>query len=229
MKICIFSDVHGNLEAFQQLLHREEGNVEYFIFAGDILGYFHGQREIIHQLAKMKKLYAVMGNHDLYYLLGRKNEAYRRQLVEKYGCSYNSVLSGTELAFLQRLPEYLELRLEDKSIGVFHGGLADHTEQRIYPDTVLGKEMYGTEYDYLILGHTHYQLFKKAGKTLIINPGSLGQPRDGKGFSYCILDTFDGRVSFKTVGPDIKGLLKTVKEKDFGTQNYEYLLRKYGN
>lgn len=229
MKICIFSDIHGNFGAFQQMLLREEGAVEHFIFAGDIWGYFYGQKEIIGRLAEMKRLYAVMGNHDRYYLSSRQDEAYRRQLADKYGCSYHAALSGAELGFLRGLPDHLELRLEGRSIGIFHGGPTDYTEQRIYPDTELDKEIYGTKYDYLILGHTHYPFLKETGRTLIINPGSIGQPRDGRGFSYCILNTADSRVVFKTVDPDTEGLLRAVKERDPGTESCEYLLKKYGN
>ena len=228
MKICIFSDVHGNFLALQQMIHKEESNVDYFIFVGDIFGYFYEQKEVINQLTKMERLYAVRGNHDQNYLLSRNNELYRHQLVEKYGCSYNLLLSEVEMEYIQKLPECMEIQLEDKSIGIFHGGLTDHMTQRIYPDTELDEEIYGQKYDYLFLGHTHYQILKKTGKTFILNPGSIGQPRDGKGFSYCILNTVENQVLFKSVNLDIKKLLKDVKERDFGTKNCEYLLKKYG-
>ena len=45
------------------------------------------------------------------------------------------------------------------------------------------------KYDYVFSGHTHHKLVKQFGKTILINPGSAGQQRDGKGTSYVIFDT----------------------------------------
>ena len=70
------------------------------------------------------------------------------------------------------------------------------------------------EYDYLILAHTHYRFLQKVGKTTVINPGSLGQPRDKNGFSYCVLDTKTGSCTFKNVNPNISELLEEVQKKD---------------
>lgn len=226
MKFCIFSDVHGNYSALQQLIHKEKTSA-YFFFVGDIFGYFYEQKSVINQLMKMKNLYAIKGNHEQNYLICRDNVIYKKQLVKKYGNSYNLILSQEELTYIQQLPKYMEIRLENKKIGIFHGGLNDYMNQRIYPDSHLNDALYGTNYDYLFLGHTHYHFTKTIGKTLLINPGSIGQPRDGKGFSYCILNTTNNEVVFKTIKLNLKQLLKTVKELDLETNNYEYLLKKY--
>lgn len=74
-----------------------------------------------------------------------------------------------------------------KKVFIVHGSLENVLEGRIYPDTKINEKLYW-QYDIVILGHTHYQMFRKCAKTVLINPGSLGRPRDFKGYSYCIIN-----------------------------------------
>lgn len=223
MRICIFSDIHGNIEALEKMLDAEKGNVDLFIFAGDIFGYFYCQKEIIDILMSMENLIAVKGNHERNYL----TESVNKDLLEKYGSSYNIELSEPQHEYLRQLPDYLEVAVSDRQFGIFHGGPDDYLEQRIYPDSELDDKSVLERYEFLILGHTHYRLVKKTGRTTIINPGSLGQPRDGKGFSYCILNTQSKTYQFKSVKVDIQKLLSQVRELDSEREVYSYLERKY--
>lgn len=223
MRICIFSDVHGNRDALEKMLDEEKENVDLFIFAGDIFGYFYCQKEIIDILMSMKNLIAVKGNHERNYLSGSIDN----DLLDRYGSSYKIILSDSQLEYLRQLPDYLKISIFDKQFGIFHGGPDDYLDQRIYPDTEVKDKSNFECYEFLILGHTHYRFVKKIGRTLIINPGSLGQPRDGKGFSYCILDTQNERCQFKSVEVDIQKLLSQVRKLDLEREIYSYLERKY--
>lgn len=228
MKICIFSDIHGNHTAFKKMLENEKCKVDLFIFLGDIWGYFYEQEEIISEFRNMTDLYAVRGNHEQYYLKCQKDKMYKDILIHRYGSSYGIEISKDERQYLSMLPDHIETRIDGKLFGIFHGGIEDHLEQRIYPDSVLDVNIYGNKYDFFVVGHTHYRFTKKVGDTLIVNPGSLGQPRDGKGFGYCILDTNDHQISFKNVDIDLNGLLKDIDKKERRSENYKYLLNKYG-
>lgn len=225
MRICVFSDIHGNYDAFEKMLATEQGNVDSFIFAGDILGYFYGQSKIIRDMMKMPDLLAVKGNHDKYYL----SQGDKTHLIDKYGSSHTFVLPAEQTDFIESLPDFFEITIQGKRIGIFHGGPDDYTEQRIYPDSDIDFGVWQEVYDIVILGHTHYRLKRQAGNTLIINPGSLGQPRDGEGFSYCILDLDDNSCCFKTVEADVDELLSQVKEHDEGRTVCTYLCKKYGS
>ena len=102
-----------------------------------------------------------------------------------------------------------------KRIFITHGALENYLEGRIYPDTSINESLY-QQYDIIILGHTHYRMFRKVGKTILLNPGSLGQPRDCKGFSYCILDIELETCIYKSVKIDQIRLLNEMiinKEK----------------
>lgn len=222
MRICLFSDVHGNMDAFDKMFSAERHNVDIFIFAGDIFGYFYSQKEIIEKMQIIDNLIAIRGNHDDYFL----NVDDRRDLVERYGSSYELHLPKEMEKYLRELPNSRELELDSKKIGIFHGGPDDHLEQRIYPD--IARSVQDNKYDFIIIGHTHYRFVQRNGSLTIINPGSLGQPRDGKGFSYSILDTKSEDVIFKTVPVDTEKLLAEVAEKDMGRKVQIYLSRKYG-
>ena len=225
MRIGIFSDVHGNYEAFHKMLEAERGNVEKFIFAGDLFGYFYHQSEIIRDLMNLPELLAVKGNHDKYYLTCKE----KTNLIDKYGSSYLFELPDLQKDFIASMPEYISTEIAGKRIGIFHGGPEDFVEQRIYPDSQVDFSSVFEEYDIVILGHTHYRMEKKVGNTLILNPGSLGQPRDGNGFSYCVLDLEDESCCFKTVDIQLEELLLQVKEKDADKTAGAYLLKKYGS
>ena len=223
MRICIFADLHGNAESLNRMLEVEYGVVDRFIFAGDIFGYFYGQSEIIDRFMSFPDLIATKGNHEKYYL----TEDTKESLINKYGSSYESSLSEVQRKYVEVLPEYAETFIDGKLIGIFHGGPEDYLEQRIYPDSSFVTEYYGKKYDYLIVAHTHYRLLRKLNSVTVINPGSLGQPRDGKGFSYCLLDTEKDTYEFKTVEVNIGSLLSQVKDRDADKYVCEYLVKKY--
>ena len=223
MKICVFSDIHGNIEAFDKMISNETGNVDAYIFAGDIWGYFYDQSEIIDRMSAITNLYAVKGNHDEYY----RGREITPELINKYGSSYLADITDKQLGFIKGLTDHLEIMIDSKRFGIYHGGNVDFLEQRIYPDTEIDEKFSIEKYDYLILGHTHYRMCRRIKYTMIINPGSLGQPRDGHGFGYCILNTETGRIDFKSVDIEIDKLLSLSERTDGEKDVYKYLKGKY--
>ncbi|MBR0090479.1 MAG: metallophosphoesterase family protein [Lachnospiraceae bacterium] len=222
MKLCIFADVHGNAEAFVKMMEREYGHVDRFVFAGDIFGYFYDQPEIIDRMISLPDLLAVKGNHEQYYLGGTSGD-----LIDRYGSSYELQLSEIQRKYVEELPDHEETVIDGKRVAVFHGGPGDFLEERIYPDTALSETIASSGWDCLILAHTHYGMLRKIGKTTVVNPGSLGQPRDGKGFGYCVWDTETDTFMFRTVDVKTADLLEQVRQWDAEKYVYRYLSRKY--
>ncbi len=226
MKLCIFSDIHGNIAALNKMLEREQLNIDYYLFLGDIFGYFYGQAAIIDKFMNIKNLWAVKGNHDENYIeLLQGNREKGDELADKYGSSYFLPLSLEQEEYIRQLPSCLDIEIGGQLFGLFHGGPLNYLEQRIYPNTQMDYRI--EKYDVLLLGHTHYRLAKKIGKTWIINPGSLGQPRDGKGFSYLILESEDRTYEFRSVEIDTLELIAQMREKDSGRKVFSYIKRKY--
>lgn len=215
MRYIVFSDIHGNSLALKSMMKQTiNEKTDGYIFCGDIVGYFYEQEEVINQLCKWnERLYAVLGNHDFNYLNGLGDETYAKIFSQQYGRSYVEELSVSALTFLQRLPCALSLIIDGKRVLVLHGSLSDPLDGRIYPDTEIEKKELYSRYDVVFTGHTHYQMKKKCDKTLLINPGSLGQPRDGRGFSYCIFDFEKMKVEFHTIEIDIKALIDNMLQR----------------
>ena len=149
-------------------------------------------------IAMLEHFYAVLGNHDDYYLNMLNDTSKRIIYAEKYGKSYLKNMSYEEREYLSKLPVLRELNLAGKQIIIAHGSLEMPLEGRVYPDTIVDEHLY-QQYDIVILGHTHYQMHRKVGKTLLLNPGSLGQPRDYKGYSFCVIDLVDENCTFLNV------------------------------
>lgn len=232
MKYIVFSDIHGNQYALNQLLekfipYKEMG----WIFLGDIWGYFYGQEECILNLKKIEQLLALKGNHDQYYLDVMQDVKKREMLVKKYGSSYSLAASKQSIEFLDNMLEKEELSVAGKKILCIHGGVNAYLEERIYPDDV--RKYYAQYvqklegYDYILSGHTHYKFdVRVSERTRWINPGSLGQPRDGKGFSYAIIDFGNDEVQFEQVQCDIEKIKSEIREKEISERNRSYLLSK---
>lgn len=214
MKIAVFGDIHGNGQAFECFLNSIIGNdIDYIFFTGDIMGYYYDQIYIIEKLKALNSLISVIGNHDYMYL---KNKEYDdvKKLSIKYGQSYVELMNNTMVQnYFNNIPNYIDIVINSKRIIMFHGSLEDNINGRIYPDSY-EKFQEIIDVDYVLFGHTHYRTFKKCGKTNWINPGSLGQPRDGKGSGYCIIDLLNNQIEFKSVLYDKNFLINQVRDKD---------------
>jgi|LSQX01.2.fsa_nt_gb putative phosphoesterase len=230
MKIVFFSDIHGNKYVLEPLLQaiKEEG-ADQVIFCGDIFGYYYYQNEIIDMFRKEGYL-TLLGNHDQYFLDIIDQRGNRRDLIQKYGNSYNDIsskISPENIEYLRGLKPFHVFEADNIRIGVFHGSPADHLNGRIYPDTTIEDAELYSEYDFVILGHTHHKMVRMIGTTTVINPGSIGQQRDGKGCSYLILDTHNSGFSFANVEYDVESLIKDIEKYDANNAKLvEVLLRK---
>jgi putative phosphoesterase len=198
MKFAVFSDIHGNADALKQMLKDlEQENISGYICCGDIAGYYYDQEETVDILKSLENLRIVRGNHDYYYMKAFDDPTLERLYAEKYGAGYH-YKSRNVLDFIHSLPVSIEAVIDNRNTGIFHGEPQNPMDGRIYPDC---KEFHNSfqKYQVCFLGHTHYRFMKKVGNVLIINPGSLGQPRDGRGFSYCIFDLEKMNCDFRSV------------------------------
>ena len=217
MKIVVFSDIHGNLEAFKKFLKDISAiKVDFYIFCGDIFGYYYNQNEIINILKKMNNLFYVIGNHDKMFLDLLDKKVSLKKIVEKYGKSYEMSLINIDhnnIEFLRSMPENIEIVIDNKKIYVCHGTIEDNINGRLYPDNnILIPDT--LKVDYIIYGHTHYRMNKQISGTKIINPGSLGQPRDGFNNSYLIIDTERDTEVFRTIDYSKNKLLNQINNFD---------------
>jgi len=224
MRYVVFSDVHGNVYALEKMLHDlRESTIDGFIYCGDIAGYYYKQEQVIDLIKQLKNLHIVMGNHDRMLVESYRDRYKLAELATKYGNSYLRDISQKYLGYLSNLPEHDQFVINNKRIDVLHGTPQDRLEGRYYPDGELDAEQFEGS-DVVFLGHTHYRMKKTIRNTMIINPGSLGQPRDGKGFSYCIFDFETMICEFKTVDFDMEQLILQIKIKETNDTRKKYLI-----
>lgn len=227
MKIVFFSDIHGNKYVLRPFIESlKNDNPENVVFCGDIFGYYYHQNEII-DIFRQETFTVLLGNHDKNFLDIIDGKIDVSKLIHKYGNSYYNIeqrISDQNIEFLRKLKPCYEFQSDNCRIGVFHGSPYDYLMGRVYPDTEIIQEERYSKYDFVILGHTHHKMVRRVGPTTILNPGSIGQQRDGKGCSYLVLNTADKSYQFKTINYDVSKLVKDIELYDSGKDELKEVL-----
>lgn len=188
MKLCVFSDIHGNTLYLDAVTNAWKDNTLFdrFYFLGDAVGYFFNGNQVLTKLRKMNAA-CVCGNHDAM-LMGslplteKKDEVY--QLAET-----RKNISPENLEFIQTWPEILEESIDGLNIKFVHGTPELPLEGYGYENTAIA-DFDQPGLDTLFIGQTHRPWIHRNKHTTIVNVGSVGLPRDiGNSPSYVIFDT----------------------------------------
>lgn len=207
MRRLVVSDIHSNLEAFRAVLD-DAGPVDEIWCLGDVVGYGPEPNGCV-DLLRSQPHVCVAGNHD-WATLGRLDLRDFNPDAREANLWNREQLTPENLAYLEKLPETF---LEEGQFSLIHGSPRYPIwEYIIYPSTAEVNFEY-TSTPYTFVGHTHtpviFRLRERDGaqecemtvpslgapvelgaEPLIVNPGSVGQPRDGDPrASYLILDT----------------------------------------
>jgi predicted phosphodiesterase len=222
MRIGIFSDIHGNLEALTAVLAAYESeSIDMFMCAGDIVGYGASPNECV-DIMKSLTEHIVLGNHDAA-VAGFMDYSFYYEAARKVLDFHASILSEENMQLLRALP--YSRRFSDLGIKLCHGSPVNETEF----DYIFTVEQayallpYYRELDHItVIGHSHLcrvfvmgpeeveeigrrKFFIRPDRKYIISVGSVGQPRDyDNRASYTILDTQTMQYSFKRVEYDIE-------------------------
>jgi len=188
LRALVLSDIHSNLPAFKAVLE-DAGPVDYIFSAGDVAGYGPWPNECI-DLSKQLGIYSVAGNHDEASAVGVA-VGFNPYAEEAIHITHR-LLTAESLEYLARLPRSLERNLRGRKVAIYHGSPRDPLDEYIFPytaDRILESFLQQTSSEILILGHTHIPFTRRLGGRFIINPGSVGQPRDrDPRASYVILE-----------------------------------------
>lgn len=215
MKIAIFSDIHGNEYSFLKAYESMKNyNVDKFFFCGDICGYYYSQNKILDILRNMENIVCLLGNHDKMFLDIMDGKVEGNFYTSKYGKSLeilSSTISKQNLRFLRSFKSEYYCKIDGLEIAMVHGTPWDSLNEYCYPDADFTKYT-NLKFDYIFQGHTHYRMHKKTQNLNIINPGSIGQPRDKKLPSYVLFDTLTKELKFISIQYDITELVTEIKE-----------------
>jgi len=202
VRLALLGDIHSNDAALAAVLRASsKAKVDKLLVTGDLVGYYFSPREVLHLLNDWD-CYIVSGNHEVMLAHSRSNPDYLAEVSKRYGSGLQVALEQLDSQQLDRLcslPHPLELNLDGVRILLCHGSPWD-LNHYIYPDSAEGAMEIpeSVEYDLIVMGHTHYSmLFDKAG-CILVNPGSVGQPRDRiPGACWALFDTESRSVDLR--------------------------------
>lgn len=204
MRVLVISDIHANLTAFETVLEDARGQWDYVWCLGDVVGYGPDPNECVEVLRSMPHL-CLAGNHD-WAALGRLD-------IRTFNPDARKAVTWTRNTLTPENTQYLEDLPTTFVIGDYtlaHGSPREPVWEYILEPLVAALNFPHFETPYCLVGHTHqpviYEQFSDNGDTRavmpayrqgrmlnghrqIINPGSVGQPRDqNPDAAYAVLD-----------------------------------------
>lgn len=229
MRYAIIADIHSNLEALEVVLAKiAELRIDEIFCLGDIVGYNANPNECI-DIVRRSGIRCVMGNHDSR-ASGLEELDNFTPLAKEAVLWTMEHLTEESREFLKSLPR--KLIIDDFIL--FHGSI-NNTDRYI-----IDEKDTSDNFDLLenlpgdlrlgFYGHTHVrvamslqwgkvflepdgELKPSAWKRYLINPGSVGQPRDGDPrASFLVYDKFNEKVDFHRVDYDISTTQKKIIE-----------------
>ncbi len=176
MKFAVISDIHSNLHALQAAQDViRENDVEMVVCAGDIIGYGAFPNECCEIVKKLTR-HCIFGNHEVSALT--RDTIWMNPYAAKASKWTSDELSQDSRDYLTSIEQCAKFESAGARVAMYHGSIESVVEY-VYEDDTRGSMLSGADADILILGHTHIPYMKKFGSGLIMNPGSVGQPRDG--------------------------------------------------
>lgn len=208
MKLALLGDIHGNHLALQVVLAAAASSgAEKLLITGDLIGYYHYPLNVLELLCPWDS-YVVRGNHEDMLSAARLDPSFLSQVDARYGTGLRTAieqLDAHQLDALCTLPHPLELIIAGCRILLCHGTPWDNNFH-VYPnsETELLERCVMQDFDLVVMGHTHHSMCHQIGGTLLVNPGSVGQPRNRKpGAHWALFDTESREVSLRCEAYDV--------------------------
>jgi len=180
MRVGVISDIHANLPALEAVLD-DMPAVDELICLGDIVGYNPHPGPCV-DLVRQECDHVVQGNHDREI---RNPAAYGSNPQAEAGLRYaEAELTDQQIEWLSTLPERIVV---DEFLTVHSH--PERTDIYVFPGDAAELRPYLDEHSGVLLGHTHVQHELASDDGVVVNPGSVGQPRDGTAAKYAVVDT----------------------------------------
>lgn len=206
MRALVISDIHANLTALEAVL-KDAGTVDEVWCLGDLIGYGPDPNDVIERLRSLPNLACcLLGNHDVA-LLGDMNFAVFNTEARKSLFWQQDEISAGNLNYLRGLPQNAVVR---ENVTLVHGSPRDPVWEYILNTLTARLNFEAFETPYCFVGHSHIQCYFRLDADrdrvsleispinevvqltprVILNPGSVGQPRDRNPHAaYAIYDT----------------------------------------
>jgi diadenosine tetraphosphatase ApaH/serine/threonine PP2A family protein phosphatase len=220
MRCAIVADIHANLAAFMAVLVdiKQQGEVEEIWCLGDIVGYGPEPHQCI-ELLRQTNHVCVAGNHDLAAVGKIGTHDFNPDAAA--ACQWTAKqLTPHDIVYIESLP----LVIEKGDFTLVHGSPREPVWEYILSLSAAKENFSYFKSKFCLVCHSHVRLVFRLGKDgscsfshfspdsalglsegrLIINPGAVGQPRDGDPrASYAIYDSEAGQIRLYRVPYDI--------------------------
>lgn len=218
MRVLVISDIHANLVALETVLEHA-GQVDAVWCLGDMVGYGPHPNECIQRLQQLPNLICLLGNHDAAALdqLDLDTFNHEARLSVEW---MQSILTPQSLEFLSQCPP----QLTNGQVTLVHGSPRHPTYEYLLDTRSATENFHYFDTNFCFVGHTHLPVMFQIGDgdymaglsippvnfvidlqpRTIINPGSVGQPRDrDPRAAYAIFDTEHHTWHYHRVAYDI--------------------------
>ena len=221
MRLAVIADIHGNQHALDAVWADLQAQApDEVVCLGDLVGYGAFPNEVI-DFARAHELPVLMGNYD-------DGVGFDR---DDCGCVYkdpaDDALGKLSLfwtrervtpqrkAYLRSLPFDRRERLGDREVRCVHGSPRKINEY-VYedrPESVFQNIARVANADVLFFGHTHLPYQKQVGRTLFVNTGSVGKPKDGDPRAGYVLADFGPalEISIRRVAYDVAAAARAIR------------------
>jgi diadenosine tetraphosphatase ApaH/serine/threonine PP2A family protein phosphatase len=232
MRYLVLTDIHANLEALETCLaDAHVRGYEATLVLGDIVGYGADPNAVVARVQALQPVAIVRGNHDK--VACGIDEAEGFNVVARSAAMWTlDALTPAHRAWLATLPA--GPHVVDDVVEICHGSPVDE-DAYIFDELDALRALKASQRPLCLFGHTHYavtfelsdralqgttpsasadtQIALRPGSKYLVNPGSVGQPRDGDPrASYAIVDTVLRRVElFRQSYPVEQAQAKVVK------------------
>ncbi len=216
MRLAILSDIHANLVALDAVL-AAVGSVDGVRVLGDVVGYGPEPDGVVERLSAAGAT-GVLGNHDQVAVGRLGPELFNRDARTAIEWTRDRI-AGPTRDWLAALPE----RLVEDTFTLVHGSPRDPTWEYILDDRVAGENLAAFATPHCLFGHTHLPAAFRSttagmvggepadgdrvtldDRRALLNPGSVGQPRDGNAAAaWAILDTDAGAITWRRTDYDV--------------------------
>lgn len=240
MRILLLSDIHGNGDALRQVLEDAPKHDAIWVL-GDLVDYGPEPHVVVDIIRDLEPEIIVRGNHDHAVAFNTdclcSPKIHELSVYTRENISYR-LLSKEQIEWLKTLPTRREIGVDDFKIYLVHGSPRNPLYGYLYPDmdrelmklyltpSIMAVRPRLIAADMVVVGHTHIVLDIMVDSVRVVNPGSVGQPRDGDNrASYAILDL--DRKEFKSyrVKYPVENTLRKLRSLKIEEKYYEWLKR----
>ena len=221
MKLAVFSDIHSNIEALDCVIEKISlENVDGIICCGDTVGYGPNPNECVEKIKSIKNIKIIAGNHDRA-AIGLFDVNWFNDNAKAAILWTSSQLTEENKNFLKGLPE----KIIEENFTAVHGSPREPIKEYLIKPSDMQENLQFFETQICFVGHSHYPFVYTSEKSItklqenepieissksIINPGAVGQPRDGDNRA-CFMILEGNEITFHRVNYDIKAVQKKMK------------------